>query len=246
MVFHLHEKADKGWLLRAIMARADRVIYCAENCAEHYAEIPVRSSQVILNAIRLPEKQTPVPTRSRSVVMFGSINANKGQDLLVKAFAALQPLDAVLYLYGTIGLSARSFVAGLREFVGTNGLKDVIRFPGPTQNAPDVFKRAYLLVHSSLNECLSISLLEAMAYGVPVVANDIAGMREIIIDGVNGFVVPVGSVESMAEKMKLLLTDVELWERISSAGLRTVAEQFDMRTRVVEFVLMYQAVAGAK
>lgn len=246
VVFHLHEKIGKpGMIMRAMLARADKVVFCAENCAQHYAGMPMHSSETILNAISIPELQgAPQERHCRRIVMLGSINRNKGQDILVRAFAALRPNGAELRLYGTVGFSARGYVRALHDFVEEQGLHDTIFFPGPTSDAPAVFNEAYLLVHTSLNECLSISILEAMAHGVPVIANDIPGMREIIDDGVNGYLVPPGDVAALAGKIRLLLDDGEIWRSFSHAGQATVRERFDMRERSKEFVRLYRDIVS--
>lgn len=248
VVFHLHEKTGRlGLIGRAILARADKVVFCAENCARHYADIPMRTSETILNAIRIPERQgLPQKERRRKIVMLGSINYNKGQDILVRAFASLHPSGAELWLYGTTGLSARGYVRDLQDFVKKEGLQAAVFFPGPTSDAPAVLRDAYLLVHSSLNECLSISILEAMAHGVPVIANDIPGMREIIDDGVNGFLVSPGDPVALAGKIRLLLENADLWRQFSRAGQETVRKRFDMLDRNKEFVRMYEELISCR
>jgi glycosyltransferase involved in cell wall biosynthesis len=172
--------------------------------------------------------------------MLGSINKNKGQDLLLRAFALVQCKDAELHFYGTVGLSAHTFVNSLKRFVKENDLADRVFFPGPTNEAAKVYRQATLLVHSSLNECLSISVLEAMSYGVPVIANDITGMSEIIHDGVNGFLVPPGDIRSLADRITQLLENPGLRATIGQAGRTTVLEKFNMALRVEEFMKLYK------
>lgn len=247
VVFHLHEKRGRcGWFLRKAFALADCVLYCARNCAANYEALPVRQQQTILNAIRLPDAaQANLLLAGLKIVMLGSINRNKGQDLLVKAFSKLGRSDVTLHLYGTVGLSARGFVVRLQRFVADQGLADRVLFPGPTADAPGVFREAAILVHSSLNECLSISVLEAMSYGVPVIANRIAGMDEIISDGQNGYLVTPGDIEQLAGLIGRLLDDPELRQRIGAAGRKTVEERFDMQQRAAEFASLYETlVAG--
>lgn len=245
VVFHLHEKTGRfGWLLKKAFALADVVLYCAANCAAHYAALPARRTETVRNAIRLPEPAASEATADGlEIVMLGSINRNKGQDLLLEAFSRLQRQDVSLHLYGTVGLSAHGFVAGLKRFVSERGLADRVFFPGPTSDAARVFRRAAILVHSSLNECMSISVLEAMSHGVPVIANRIAGMDEIITDGQNGFLVPPGDPEQLAERIGQLLDDPELRKRVGVAGRRTVEEYFDMRQRASEFRRLYEELA---
>jgi glycosyltransferase involved in cell wall biosynthesis len=246
VVFHLHEKrGDCGWLLRKAFALADCVLFCAANCAVNYASLQTRQQRTILNAIRLPavimDRQSIDPMK---IVMLGSINRNKGQDLLLEAFSRLARKDVTLHLYGTVGLSAHGFVARLKRFVVDHGLTERVFFPGPTADAPRVFREATILVHSSLNECLSISVLEAMSYGVPVIANRIAGMDEIITDGENGFLVTPGDVEQLVARIGQLLDDPDLRKRIGAAGRRNVEERFDMQQRAAEFASLYESLVA--
>ncbi|OGU16125.1 MAG: hypothetical protein A2076_05650 [Geobacteraceae bacterium GWC2_53_11] len=249
VVFHLHEKAGVGgWLLKKASAMADCLLFCAVNCAAHYAALPTNRRQTILNAVRLPVVTSSEPSSAGlNIVMLGSINRNKGQDLLLEAFSRLARKDVTLHLYGTVGLSARGFVAGLRRFVTDQGLTDRVFFPGPTADAARVFREATILVHSSLNECMSISVLEAMSYGVPVIANRIPGMDEIITDGENGFLVTPGDVAELAARIGQLLDDPALRLRIGAAGRRNVEERFDMQQRAAEFATLYETlVAGGR
>lgn len=242
VILHLHEKAGRfSRMLVKAMGIADCVVFCAKNCAEHYSEIPVVRKRTILNAIRIPEESSKTTAAARpKIVMLGSINKNKGQDLILRAFALVQRKDAELHFYGTVGLSAHKFVNSLKSFVKENNLADCVFFPGPTNEAAKVYRQATLLVHSSLNECLSISVLEAMAHGVPVIANDIAGMNEVISDGVDGFLVETGNVEMMAQRIAQLLGDPALRARIGEAGRQTVREKFNMAQRVEEFMGLYE------
>lgn len=245
VVFHLHEKWGRlGGLLTKAFSLADCVLFCARNCAAHYAALPARQRRTILNAIRLPAAPEPVqPPTGLNIVMLGSINRNKGQDLLVEAFSRLGRSDVTLHLYGTVGLSARGFVARLQRLVAEQGLAERVFFPGPTADAPRVLRNATILVHSSLNECLSISVLEAMSYGVPVIANRIAGMDEIISDGEDGFLVTPGDVAQLSARIGQLLDDAQLRQRIGTAGRRTVEERFDMGERAAEFAGFYEELA---
>lgn len=245
VVFHLHEKAG-GWLLKKASALADCLLFCAVNCAAHYAALPAKRRQTILNAVRLPVITPSGPSGvGLNIVMLGSINRNKGQDLLLEAFSRLVRKDVTLHLYGTVGLSAHGFVAGLRRFVTDQGLTDRVFFPGPTADAARVFREATILVHSSLNECMSISVLEAMSYGVPVIANRIPGMDEIITDGETGFLVAPGDAAEMTMRIGQLLDDPALRLRIGAAGRRNVEERFDMQQRAAEFAALYETLLVA-
>lgn len=242
VVFHLHEKVGRfGRLLVRAMEMADCTVFCAANCAAHYEPVPARCRRTILNAVVSPDKNAlrQVPARAK-IVMLGSINRNKGQDLLLRAFDLLKRNDAELWFYGTVGLSAHGFARDLKKFVNEHSLGDRVFFPGPTHAAAAVFREATLLVHSSLNECLSISVLEAMSHGVPVIANDIPGMGEIITSGVDGMLVRAGDVDALAVAMAQLLDDQILREKLAEAGRFTVEQRFNMSLRAGEFAALYR------
>lgn len=242
VILHLHEKAGRfSRILVKAMGVADCVVFCAENCAVHYANIPVVRKRTILNAVSIPEEFGITTAAARpKIVMLGSINKNKGQDLLLQAFSLLKSHDAELHFYGTVGLSAHKFVSSLKNIIKKNHLTDRVFFPGPTNEAEKVYRQATLLVHSSLNECMSISVLEAMSYGVPVIANDITGMSEIIHDGVNGFLVQPGDIKSLADRISQLLDNPGLRAKIGQAGRTTVLKKFNMAMRVEEFMELYK------
>lgn len=242
VLFHLHERPGRiGRLLVKAFAMADCAVFCARNCQEHFSGVPAKQKRLILNAIRLPDLTTAKsPGLKKKIVMLGSINANKGQDLLLQAFNRLKRDDAELYFYGTVGLSARGYVKRLEDFVREQGLEGRVFFPGPTNRADLVYREATLLVHASLQECLSISVMEALSHGVPVIANDIIGMNEIVNDGVNGYLVPPGDIDALAERMTRLLDDPALCHRMGEAGRDTVRTKFNISTRIQEYIELYE------
>jgi len=245
VVFHLHERPGRiGRLLVKAVGMADCVVFCARNCAEHFSGVPAKQKRLILNAICLPDPlPVKVPGQKKKIVMLGSINANKGQDLLLQAFSRLNRDDAELYFYGTVGLSARGYVKRLENFVREHGMEGRVFFPGPTNRADLVYREATLLVHTSLQECLSIAVMEALSHGVPVIANDIIGMNEIVNDGVNGYLVRPGDVDALTERMSRLLDDPSLCRQMGEAGRETVRTRFNIATRIPEYMELYEDLA---
>ncbi|MGH7175971.1 MAG: glycosyltransferase, partial [Tepidisphaeraceae bacterium] len=69
-------------------------------------------------------------------------------------------------------------------------------------------------------------LIEAMSLGVPVVATDVPGIRDVVQDGVNGLLVPVGSPAKLAVAIRRIATDHNLRFRVVENGLRIVRERF--------------------
>ena len=93
-----------------------------------------------------------------------------------------------------------------------------------------------LAVLPSTREAQGISLLEAMARGVPVVASAVGGIPEVVTDGVDGRLVPPGDSAALADAIVELLRDGELRRRLGDAGRRTVVDRFsiDAQVRMIE------------
>jgi glycosyltransferase involved in cell wall biosynthesis len=168
----------------------------------------------------------------RLVALFvGSIVRRKGVRHLLAAMAPSRGFDAELVLVG----SAAGGQALLRAF------------PGRYRHVPfllpealvDYYHQADVLVLPSLLDSFGLVALEAMACGTPVLVTDHAGAKDVVREGVDGFVVPHGSAEALAERLRLLSADRERVERMGREARRR-AEAFPWelyRSRVRDAVL---------
>jgi glycosyltransferase involved in cell wall biosynthesis len=246
VVFHIHELPRRiSWQLRAAIAAANCVVFCSETCAAHFAGVPARQRRTIVNAMHFadspPARQEGV---GRKVVMVGSINRNKGQDLLLRAFTRLRNREAELWLYGTTGLSAHKYVHDLKRYAETHGVAARVFFPGPASDVFQVFADASVVVHTSWTESFGMALVEAQSCGVPVIAHDLEGMREVVVDGVTGFLVEPADIDALAARIDELLETPDLRSRMGNAGYRMVRERFSMAARIADYVTLYREVCG--
>ncbi|MCK4511683.1 glycosyltransferase, partial [bacterium] len=118
------------------------------------------------------------------------------------------------------------------------GLGDQVRFLGERGDVPLLLRRADIMVNSSAWEGLPITILEAMAAGIPTVATDVGGTAEVISDGDCGLVVPSKDPESLAAAILKLAENPELRERLSSRARevyrrRYTAEQMTRETEAL-------------
>lgn len=244
VVYHLHELPRRvGWLLSKAIAVADRAVFCSESCAAHFAAVPARSRQTVVNAMQFAD-HPPVrhePDNHR-VVMIGSINRNKGQDLLLKAFSLLRDGCAELWFYGTTGLSAHKYVHDLKRYVEELGLADRVNFPGATADVFAVLGQAAVVVHTSWTESFGMALVEAQSCGVPVIAHDLEGMREVVSDGVTGYLVEPGNVQQLASRLDQLLADPCMRARMGKAGYDLMRQRFSIEARLREYEELYREV----
>jgi len=114
----------------------------------------------------------------------------------------------------------------LERYADRLGLGDAIEFSGflGGRQLVELLNRAHVAVNASPKEGWGLTVVEANACGVPVVASDRPGLRDSVFDGETGFLVPYGDAAAFGEKSAALLGDAELWQRMSRAAVRRVAE----------------------
>ncbi len=126
------------------------------------------------------------------------------------------------------------------------GLQDDVIFTGKRDDLPELIAISDVMFLLSEKEAFGLVLLEALACGLPSIATAVGGIPEVVEDGVNGFLVPLGDVEMAAEKALVLLKDNKLYETFKKNGLATVADKFHSSTIVTQYEKLYYEVAGSK
>ncbi len=146
-----------------------------------------------------PPEHSPDNTKMH-IVYTGSLTVAKGVPLLLEAFAAITDPEARLTLVG--GTGSR----GMRQYVESALSRDprirvVLGDPLP------VLQSATVYVHPSFSDGYGYAPMEALACGIPVIVSADTGMKDCVVDGVNGYVVPTGSVEAIVERLRQLRRD---------------------------------------
>lgn len=158
--------------------------------------------------------------RLKEIVSVGRIDENKNQELIIDAFANIADKypDYKLVLYGEGDLRQT-----LIDKVNKIGLSDRILLPGRVSDVAEKIKKASVFVLSSNTEGSPNALIEAMMLGLPVVSTDCpcGGPKELIEDGVNGLLVPVGDVKKMQEALQKVLDNLQFASRIGCAAAET-------------------------
>ena len=165
----------------------------------------------------------------KMILMVGRRDEAKGVGTLIAAVNLVhkENPEAGLWLVGG-GYSA--------EEVRKLGLSDEVRLimtgsaGVDAVDLPIYYDLAYMVVLPSTSESFGKVLVEANACGKPVVATATTGAKEIVEDGVNGFLVPIGDSQALAEKTLLLLRNPELAQRMGDNGRRIVREKFGDNT----------------
>jgi glycosyltransferase involved in cell wall biosynthesis len=132
-----------------------------------------------------------------------------------------------------------SELGGLRSQAASLGIASRVAFTGRRDDVSALTADLTVAVLPSLREAQGISLLEAMARRVPVVASDVGGIPEVVNDGVDGLLVPPGDPAALAGAIVELLRDPDLRRRLGNAGYATVADRFSIDAQVRRIQAVY-------
>ena len=116
--------------------------------------------------------------------------------------------------------------AELRDLARELGIGSRTIFLGIRRDVPDLLPGLDVACLSSVHEGVPITLIEAMAAGLPIVATDCGSVRDMVEDGEQGFVVPVGDVENFADRLRILANDEALRTRLGKSGRARAESEF--------------------
>jgi colanic acid/amylovoran biosynthesis glycosyltransferase len=129
----------------------------------------------------------------------------------------------------------------IRYTIQDLGLEQQVRLHGglDQKRVREILQRADAFLLSSFSEGISNAVLEAMACGLPVVTTDCGGMREVIADGTEGFVVPLRDPHGMANRLATLARNPKLRDEMGKAARQTVKARFNLSNQVQSFRELY-------
>jgi glycosyltransferase involved in cell wall biosynthesis len=130
----------------------------------------------------------------------------------------------------------------LVELSRTLGIDDRVRFLGYVDDIGQWYAAFDAFLLTSLNEGTPVVAIEALAAGVPVVATDAGGTRTVVDDGETGFVVPIGDVDALAERLQQLRDDAELRTRFAESGRARMRERFSTQRMLDDVERLYAEV----
>ena len=196
-------------------------------------------------ALESPRKRNEFLRKEEKILIgaIGRLVAEKGLEYLLECMPKLLKhfSRAKLLLVGD-GPSR----ADLEKRVLSLGLKDNIIFTGFRSDIREILSRLDILILPSILEGFPMIILEAMAMAKPIVASDIPGIREQIINGKNGILVPVKDPNALAAAIIEILADRKAAENIGLAARKTVDDKFSIEKMVAQTETLYLSLLKAK
>ncbi len=221
------------WLLRQqvrrVLGRSTAIISISKYDHERYHDFIRGRSYLIPNPVApLFFARSGDAYDGTSLVYGGWIQRRKNVDGLIRAYARLRErgMSPALLLAGPTTESG--YEGEIRRLIADTKLDDDVRLLGH-QNWPalaELMRGCAAVTLFSHQETLPTILAQAMALGRPVIGSDVGGVRELIQDGVNGYVVAPGDEEGLADRWEAVLASESLRRRLGSAGREIALDRF--------------------
>ena len=231
--------------VRKAFGLADKVLVLSEEWRNYFAENVCDLSKIVVlhNAVTIPD--TPCsPGSQKNILFLGRLDENKSPDLLLRAAKDLVALFPEMKLY----FAGDGDVEQFRGLASDLGVLENCKFCGwiSGDEKDRLFSEAALLCLPSKHEGMPMSIIEAMARGIPVIATPVGGIPELIEDGVEGKLVPVGDERALSNALIELLSSSQTRALLGNAARNKAKTQFNINNCILQLVALYQEVCESE
>lgn len=226
--------------VRKTFSIADRVVVLSEEWRDYFAENVCDSEKIVVvhNGVKVPAEPCS-PWSQQDILFLGRLDARKSPDVLLRASRqVLERFPGTKVVFGGDGEVEKN-----KALAEELGIANHCEFHGWVSGAEreGLFARAAVYCLPSKNEGLPMSVLEAMARGIPTVATPVGGVPRVIEDGVSGFLVDVDDVDALSDRLNILLDKPGLRENVGAASRNTVMRLFNVGGSIKQLLALYRA-----
>lgn len=233
-IFHFHPSNEKFLfepknrkLYRNLFSRADLVLLLSEQWRRW-----IKDSLGLTERIEVLYNPCPVVMRNpelrqKEILFAGTVIPRKGYADLIRGFAKI----ANLHPDWKVVIAGNGEIDKAKAIATNCGIEKQVKFLGwVTGGAKDeAFQRASIYCLASDGEGFPMGVLDAWAYGIPCVVTPVGGLPDIVVDGENALVFPVGDVDILAKQLERMISDDGLREKIGKASLNLAQTTFDIK-----------------
>lgn len=165
----------------------------------------------------------------------------KDHPTLIDAVSQLEHVQ--LFLAGYFGDD--SYITCLKNQIDALGISGRVHFLGEIDDVPGFLRQMNVKVLPSKNEAFGVALIEAMACGLPVIASNISGPRDIIEDGISGFLFPQGDSVALTNCIKKLIKHPKLRADMGGNARKRIEEKFSIEREVAAHERLYEEILSS-
>jgi len=251
--YYIFEKWSRRFSYKVFISQIKKIVAVSkdiQNLLREELKIPPQKVKLIYNGIdthkfenkkdlKSLRKELNLSEEELILGNVGNLREVKDHHTLILSFHKVITLfpQAKLLIVGEGELKS-----SLVKLCAELGLENRVLFLGHREDVNLLLGLMDLFILSSHSEGCSISLLEAMASGKPVIATRVGGNPELILDGKTGFLVPPAEPDKLAEKIIFLLKDEKLSMKMGEEGKKRVKEKFSLETMVKNYEELYSKV----
>jgi len=228
MKFYAEESGPltQRWI-RHTLSRAALVIALSEQWRGRLLAIaPTARIEVLPNGVALPDLQRVRRAQEPALLFVGDLIRAKGLHDLLRAFGRVAPRFPRLKLICAGGQPPADMI----QLVAQLGLQQRVVCPGwlGPERLHAEFSRATVFALPSYAEGMPMALLEAMSWGLPVIATPVGGVPQVLEDGMNGLLVAPGDIDALAAALARLVAEPALRDSLGAAARRTIETRFSL------------------
>ena len=241
LLTHFRVIASDGLVDRFIATIASKVLVVSKAAAKRFSWLAAEKKQIIYNGVdtKLFRPENPDRfTRDRfdlngsdlTIGAVGRISPEKGLEVLLEAMAQIQQ-NVVKTTLVFFGEGDKQYALKLKRYISDKELENVI-FAGFNPEAERIYPLIDILCLSSFTEAFNRSVIEAMSCGIPVVATNVGGNPEAVIDDITGYLVPPNNSKELADAVVKLASQKEIRDRMGKQGRARVRQYFSIETNI--------------
>jgi len=243
-------RSPKHQIAYRLLARLpDHVFAVSEQVRRHCIEVDrIESARVetVHNGIAISSREAPLPAshgRPR-VTTVGNIRRVKGHDVFIRAAAIVLTHcpDVSFSIAGSI--LEPDYFQELESLIEELGISQQFRLTGPTTRVEVHLQSNDIFVLPSRSEGFSNAIIEAMSESLPVIATDVGGNSEAVVNKLTGFIVPADNVSALAEAITILCLNPNLARDMGKAGRQIVEDRFSEEAMMRRIQSAYVTLLG--
>jgi len=245
------------WLRNLLLKQADAFISLSKEITQEFTNYGIAQNKInlipnsvdttVFHPVPSPKKdelrkKLGIKPDDKVVIYTGRLLETKGLPLLIKVWHKIitEHDQSQLVIVGGGSKDIHDCEEEIKQYVESNHLEDSVKFTGNVTNVDEYLQASDIFLFPTENEAFGISLIEAMACGLPVIATPVGGIKDIVNNGKNGLIVEVGSFTELHNALAYLISNEDLSRALGEGALMTVQNYYSRKTVAQQYTKLFE------